>query len=81
MMIDPNEAPEGYRAEPLQDRQFDPCKGCDIKNLPECFVVCCAYPCAYHKRADGYGVIFKRISRVMATVPLNYGSMGEEVGP
>ena len=73
-MIDPNEAPEGYRAEePAGDH---PCDGCDLRYKPKCLDACCTP----NLRRDGHHAILKmRIGPVMATVPLNYGSMGEEV--
>lgn len=77
-MIDPNEAPEGYRAEPLKSQNPDSCEGCVFDDSPGCLGVFCAGD----RRKDGCEVIFvKYTGTVMATVPLNYGSMGEEVGP
>jgi len=70
-MIDPNEAPEGYRAEALTAG----CMGCDLAGSVDCMDA----KCGRLERVDGRPVIFKRIGPVMATVPLNYGSMGEEV--
>lgn len=77
-MIDPNEAPEGYRAEEMTTDICGVqmwCIGCDLRNTPEC----ASAVCGKYGRADGCYVIFKRTGPVMATVPLNYGSMGEEV--
>lgn len=76
-MIDPNEAPEGYRAEIPKPYKWlkGKCVGCDLRGAPECLDA----SCTPNRRADGCHVILKRIGPVMATVPLNYGSMGEEV--
>ena len=76
-MIDPNEAPKGYRAEEKKRnlRGDATCNGCDLINDPKCLDA----HCSPVWRDDGCVVILKRIGPVMATVPLNYGSMGEEV--
>lgn len=76
-MIDPNEAPEGYRAEKPAAHEWLTCvcTDCDFRNTPMCLDACCLP----ELRNDKCPVIFKRIGPVMATVPLNYGSMGEEV--
>ena len=76
-MIDPNEASEGYRAEEKQrDKEGNfLCLGCDFLNKRGCSKA----PCLAEMRSDYTEVILKRTGPVMATVPLNYGSMGEEV--
>lgn len=74
-MIDPNEAPKGYRAAEKLRSTNGPCFGCDLIKDPSCLDA----HCTPGRRVDGCAVILKRIGPVMATVPLNYGSMGEEV--
>lgn len=70
-MIDPNEAPEGYRAEALTAG----CMGCDLAGSVDCMDA----KCGRLERVDGRPVIFKRIGPVMAIYATPCDDMGAHV--
>ena len=76
-MIDPNEAPEGCRAEIPEPYKWlkGTCLGCDLRGAPECMDA----SCTPNKRADGSHVIFKRIGPVMAVYSTPCDDMGAHV--
>ena len=55
--VNPDEAPEGYRAEKTKTSDID-CDGCDIKyDSP----ICIKSKCWHGDRKDGQDVIFKKV--------------------
>ena len=76
-MIDPNEAPEGYRAEEKKRnlRGEATCNGCDLINDPKCLDA----HCTPVWRDDGCAVILKRIGPVMAIYATPCDDMGSHV--
>lgn len=76
-MIDPNEAPEGYRAEEKQrDKEGNfLCLGCDFLNKRGCSKA----PCLAEMRSDCTEVILKCIGPVMAIYATPCDDMGAHV--
>ena len=58
-MINPDEAPEGYRA--VEPELFGACKGCELAE--ELTGIYCVYSCTFKQRQDGQDVIFKEIEK------------------
>lgn len=58
-MINPDEAPPGYRATKCDGPLEDHCGGCAFlrSNLPHC-ISCHEVPCAARTRKDGESVVF-----------------------
>lgn len=54
MTIDPNDAPDGYKAMP--EIIDGGCRGCAFQSQGE--AVCRPFPCTETRRADGHWVIF-----------------------
>ena len=73
--MNPNEAPEGYRAAEKLRSTNGPCFGCDLINDPKCLDA----HCSPVWRDDGCVVILKRIGPVMAIYATPCDDMGAHV--